>query len=79
MPAERAEARRGFLISLPSFVYLILLFIVPLVLVFVYSFATRDATGQTVLEGWNLESYKRLFSHHVGHIVRSLFLALTTR
>jgi spermidine/putrescine transport system permease protein len=77
--AERAESRRGFLISLPSFIYLTLLFVLPLVLVFVYSFATRDATGQTVLADWNLESYKRLFSAEVLEIfLRSFFLAVAT-
>ena len=77
--AARAEARRGFLIALPSFAYLVLLFVLPLVLVFVYSFATRDATGQTVLGDWNLDSYKRLFSAEVLEIfVRSLVLALVT-
>ena len=59
--------------------YLILLFVVPLVLVFVYSFATRDATGQTVLEGWNLDSYRRLFSTDVLEIfLRSIVLAVLT-
>jgi len=77
--ASKAEARRGFLIALPSFAYLVLLFVLPLVLVFVYSFATRDATGQTVLGDWNLDSYKRLFSAEVLEIfVRSLVLALVT-
>ncbi|MGH8953247.1 MAG: ABC transporter permease [Acidimicrobiia bacterium] len=77
--ASRAAARRGFLIALPSFAYLVLLFVLPLVLVFVYSFATRDATGQTVLGDWNLDSYKRLFSAEVLEIfVRSLVLALAT-
>ena len=77
--ASKAEARRGFLIALPSFAYLVLLFVLPLVLVFVYSFATRDATGQTVLGDWNLDSYKRLFSAEVLAIfVRSLVLALVT-
>jgi spermidine/putrescine transport system permease protein len=77
--AEKAESRRGFLIALPSFVYLILLFVVPLVLVFIYSFATRDATGQTVLEDWNLDSYRRLFSAEVLEIfLRSFVLALLT-
>jgi len=77
--AGKAEARRGFLIALPSFIYLVLLFVIPLGLVFVYSFATRDATGQTVLEDWNLESYKRLFSTEVLEIfLRSLVLAALT-
>jgi spermidine/putrescine transport system permease protein len=77
--ASKAEARRGFLIALPSFAYLVLLFVLPLVLVFVYSFATRDATGQTVLGDWNLDSYKRLFSAEVLEIfLRSLVLALVT-
>jgi spermidine/putrescine transport system permease protein len=56
-----------------------LLFVIPLGLVFVYSFATRDATGLTVLEDWNLESYKRLFSAEVLEIfLRSLILAVLT-
>jgi spermidine/putrescine transport system permease protein len=77
--ARRAEARRGLLIALPSYVYLVLLFIVPLILVFVYSFATRDSTGQTVLQDWNLDSYRRLFTAQVAEIfVRSLMLALAT-
>ena len=75
----KAEARRGLLIALPSYIYLVLLFVIPLLLVFVYSFATRDSTGQTVLEDWNLDSYRRLFSSDVLQIfVRSLVLALVT-
>ena len=77
--AERAEARRGFFISLPSYFYLVLFFVIPLGLVFVYSFATRDSTGLTVLEKWNLDSYKRLFTAEVVEIfVRSFVLALAT-
>lgn len=77
--AERAEARRGFLISLPSYFYLVLFFVIPLGLVFVYSFATRDSTGLTVLEDWNLDSYKRLFTTEVVEIfIRSFVLALAT-
>jgi spermidine/putrescine transport system permease protein len=77
--AVRAESRRGFLISLPASAYLVIFFVVPLILVFVYSFATRDATGQTVLESWNLDSYRRLFSTEVLQIfLRSLVLAVLT-
>lgn len=77
--AERAEARRGFLISLPSYLYLVLFFVIPLGLVLVYSFATRDSTGLTVLEDWNLDSYRRLFTAEVVRIfVRSFVLALAT-
>ncbi len=79
LAAERAEARRGFLIALPSYVYLILFFAVPLLIVFVYSFATRSSTGRTLLEGWNLESYRRLGESLVLEIaVRSLVLAVLT-
>jgi len=77
--AERAESRRGFFISSPAFLYLVLFFAIPLVLVFVYSFATRDSTGLTVLEDWNFASYRRLFSPAVGQIFfRSLVLATVT-
>jgi spermidine/putrescine transport system permease protein len=74
--AERAESRRGLLIASPAFLYLILLFAIPLVLVFVYSFASRSSTGRTLLEDWNLESYERLFTPLVGEIfLRSVVLA----
>jgi spermidine/putrescine transport system permease protein len=77
--ARRAESKRGLFISLPAYVYLVLLFVIPLALVFVYSFATRDSTGQTILEDWNLESYRRLFTPIVGEIfLRSVLLAVVT-
>ena len=77
--AERAESRRGLLIALPSWTYLTLFFAIPLVIVFVYSFATRSSTGRTVLEDWNLDSYRRLWDPLVGEIaIRSLTLALIT-
>jgi len=77
--AIRAESRRGFLIGLPAALYLVLFFAIPLILVFVYSFATRSSTGQTVLADWNLESYQRLFTPGVLAIfVRSLVRAAVT-
>ena len=66
--AGRAELRRGFLFSLPAAVYLAIFFVIPLGLVFVYSFATRSSTGQTILADWNLDSYKRLFTPEVLEI-----------
>jgi spermidine/putrescine transport system permease protein len=77
--AERAKARRGLFISLPAYVYLILFFAIPLLLVLVYSFASRSSTGLTVLEDWNIDSYGRLFSPLVLEIsIRSFTLAILT-
>jgi len=77
--AERAASRRGMLIALPSWAYLTLFFAIPLLIVVVYSFATRSSTGLTRLRSWNLDSYGRLWDPLVGEIaLRSLFLALTT-
>ena len=77
--AAKAEGRRGLLLGLPSWIYLMLFFAVPMVIVFVYSFATRSSTGRTLLEGWNLRSYARLFDPLVAEIaLRSLILAATT-
>jgi spermidine/putrescine transport system permease protein len=77
--AERAKARRGFLVSLPAYVYLVVFFVIPFGLVVVYSFATRDSTGLTVLRDWNLYSYQRVFASEVLVIfLRSLGLALST-
>jgi spermidine/putrescine transport system permease protein len=77
--AMKADARRGFWIAAPAAFYLVLFFALPLVIVFVYSFATRSSTGQTLLENWNLGSYRRLFDPLVAEIAfRSLILALST-
>jgi spermidine/putrescine transport system permease protein len=77
--AEKARSRRGLRIALPSYAYLVLFFVIPLLLVLVYSFASRSSTGLTVLEDWNLDSYRRLFSAQVAEIFfRSLVLAITT-
>lgn len=77
--AVRAESRRGALVGLPSFVYLIVLFAVPLAIVTVYSFATRSRTGRTILGDWNLSAYGRLADPLVLQITgRSLLFALVT-
>lgn len=77
--ANRAEARRGLLIALPSYAYLVIFFAIPLAIVFVYSFATRSATGLTVLADWNLDSYARLLDPFVLQIAwRSFALAAAT-
>jgi spermidine/putrescine transport system permease protein len=77
--AERAESRRGFLIGLPAYVYVVLFFAVPLLIVVVYSFATRTRTGATALEGWNLDSWTRVFEGAALEVfLRSLLLATAT-
>jgi spermidine/putrescine transport system permease protein len=79
LSAKKADARRGLLIALPSYIYLALFFALPFGIVFIYSFATRSRTGRTVLEGWNFDSYARLGEPIVREIaVRSLTLAIVT-
>jgi spermidine/putrescine transport system permease protein len=77
--AEKAASRRGFLIGLPSLAYLVLFFALPLLIVVVYSFASRSARGATVLGDWNLRSYARLTDDLVLAIAwRSLWIAVLT-
>jgi len=77
--AARAASRRGLLMALPAYAYLIAFFAVPFVIVVVYSFATRTRTGGTALSGWNLESYRRLGEQIVRDVLwRSLGLAVIT-
>ena len=60
-------------------IYLAIFFAVPLVLVVVYSFATRTSRGGTELGGWNLDAYRKLADPVVRDIaLRSLVLALVT-
>ncbi len=78
--AEKAKSRAGFLASLPAYAYLVIFFAVPFLIVAVYSFATRSATGATRLSDWNIDSYVKLFDPLVVEIVwRSTWIAgLTT-
>lgn len=77
--AERSRSRRGALIALPPAAYLVLLFALPLLIVLVYSFATRGTTGRTVLGDWNVDSYVRLADPLVLEIAaRSAGYALLT-
>jgi len=75
----RAKSRRGFLLALPGYAYLMIFFAVPMLIIFVYSFGTRSATGRTILGDWNLDSYRRLFDDFVLSVMwRSFWLALVT-
>jgi spermidine/putrescine transport system permease protein len=77
--AVKADSRRGLLIALPSYIYLVLFFAVPFGIVVLYSFATRSRTGRTELSGWNIDSYGRLLDPIVREIAwRSFVLALLT-
>ena len=77
--ALRQESRRGFLLSLPAYAYLIGFFVISLLIVFVYSFATRNRFGGTDLSGWNLDSYSRITEPIVRDVLfRSLWLAFLT-
>lgn len=77
--AARADSRRGFLMSLPAYVYLVLFFAIPFGIVVVYSLATRNTIGGTDLAGWNLDSYRRLAEPIVRDILfRSVWIALLT-
>lgn len=76
---RRRDRWRGFLLALPTYAYMVLFFAVPLVIVLVYSFATRTSTGAVSLSDWNLDSYRKLGEPIVRNIVvRSALLALIT-
>lgn len=75
----KKERRFGLFLALPGFLYLIVLFVVPLIMVGAYSFGTRDQFGQTRFDELNLESYRRLGEPIVRDIVlRTVGLATAT-
>jgi spermidine/putrescine transport system permease protein len=77
--AAKRRSREGVFLALPAWAYLVLFFAIPLVLVLVYSFASRSSTGRTLLQDWNLDSWRRVFTPIVGQIFfRSFTLALLT-
>ena len=76
---DRNRRRQGFLMALPAYAYLVVFFAIPLGIVVVYSFATRNRFGGTDLAEWNLDSYARLADPVLRSILfRSLGLALLT-
>jgi len=76
---DRNRRRQGFLMALPAYGYLVIFFAIPLVIVVVYSFATRNRFGGTDLSGWNIEAYIRLGDPVLRNIIiRSLTLAVIT-
>lgn len=77
--ARKAESRTGVLTALPSALYLLFFFFLPLLIIVIYSFATRTATGRTELTGWNLDSYDKMIDGLVlGIVWRSIWLAALT-
>ncbi len=79
MRKPRRDSARSAARSNSGVAYLVLFFAIPLLIVAVYSFATRNRFGETELRDWNLESYRRLGDSIVRDIaVRSLWLAVLT-
>jgi len=75
--ARAQESWRGFFHALPAYVYLILFFALPLIIVFVFSFASRSSTGKPRLENWNLDGWATLTDPLVRTIaIRSFTMAL---
>ena len=75
----QADRRRGFLLALPAFAYMVLFFAVPLVIVFAYSFSTRSRTGDPTFSELSFDAYAKLKDELIRNVaVRSLSLALVT-
>ena len=75
----KADRRRGFLLALPAFAYMVLFFGVPLVIVFAYSFSTRSRTGDPTFSELSFDAYVKLKDELIRNVaVRSLSLALIT-
>ncbi|MGB3734495.1 MAG: ABC transporter permease [Ilumatobacter sp.] len=73
------ERRGGLRLVAAPAVYLTVFFALPLVVVLIYSFATRTSSGGTELRDWNLDAYRKLGDPVIRDIaLRSVILALTT-
>ena len=75
----RAEPKvRGFILSLPAALWLLIFFILPLIIVLVVSFMTRGARGTLVLP-LTFEHYQDVFGDvYFPVIVRSVWIAFLT-
>ena len=76
---RKADRRRGFLLALPAYAYMVLFFGVPLVIVFAYSFSTRSRTGDPTFSELSLDAYAKLREELIRNVaMRSVVLALVT-
>lgn len=76
---QAADRRRGLLLALPAYVYMVLFFGIPLVIVFAYSFSTRSRTGDPSFSEISLDAYGKLKDELVRNVaIRSLVLAIVT-
>jgi spermidine/putrescine transport system permease protein len=74
--AERAEGWRGFFTALPTYAYLVFFFVLPLIIIVVFSFTERSRTGKPLLGEWTLEWWTKLGEPLVRTVAaRSLWLA----
>lgn len=74
--ARRRDSWRGFTHAVPAFAYLTIFFALPLLIVFLFSFATRSNIGLPNLSDWNFDSWARL-SHPLVRTIalRSFWMA----
>lgn len=76
---RRDERRRGFLLALPAFAFMIVFFAIPLVIVLVYSFSTRSRTGDPTFSELSFDAYIKLKDELIRNVaIRSFVLALMT-
>lgn len=69
--------QNGFLLALPSILWLAIFFIIPLAIVLIVSFMSRGTGGGAVLP-FTLEHYERVFTVFDGVFIRSVRIAFTT-
>jgi spermidine/putrescine transport system permease protein len=72
------NSKREWLITLPSFTWLIIFFLIPTLIIFGYSFKPSDIYGN-IGSGWTLETLKTLANpHYFSLIWRTLWLSIVT-
>lgn len=78
-PMRRPRRTEGILLVLPAAVFLVAVFLVPLILLLVLSFRPTDSYN-TTLDGFTFDQYAAVFTrgYLLGALVNSLWIALVT-
>jgi spermidine/putrescine transport system permease protein len=75
MMSDKKQPGAELLLTLPSFMWLVVFFLLPSVLIFAYAFKPRDLYGG-IGPGWSLESIKALLNWNVLQLIwRTLWLS----
>jgi spermidine/putrescine transport system permease protein len=78
IPLNKGKGTQEALLTLPSFLWLLILFVIPTIMVVIISFRSSDPRGGIGQE-WTIRAYQQIFAQNLGPVIwRTIRLSLYT-